>query len=180
MASVCLPVEPRVHLSGEWVPIEDTGIDGWHADMTLDTLPQTTRVLVCSEGESHRTDRQLWYTESRGFLLARGVEPLNALAHSGDDACMHHQLFWDERLYQPQTCRGVHFMGSNSPVLVTCERVGSSDGGDDKDDTDECRLTLWATNTVGHIRFRGWGIVKPKPKNQIRFVRAMYAARCET
>lgn len=147
-----------------WIPVTSAEIPGWTTEMTINTIEKITngqtKVLQVygnngSCGLSDRNSRNLWYSESRDFLIKNGVIPVNEIAESGKDACMYDKLFWDENLYQIQN----GFYGSISPVLLV-------KGLDNE-------ITLWAINTVENLSFRGSAFVKNLPK-YIQKVRMMY------
>lgn len=118
--------------SGEWVPIERAGVEGWHTGMTLATVPSDKTHIIVEHDAPPRRSSPRWYTESRRFLLENGLEPLNDLARSGKDASLHRLLFWDENIYQDHVCRQTHqcilFKGTNSPVLAVHEQADGQNG----------------------------------------------------
>lgn len=145
----------------EWLRVENVKIPEWSNEMTIDTIEEKTNGqtlvlgLYYKDGKMQTSGKRLWYTESRDFLMKNGIQPLNEIAQSGKDACLHDKLFWDENLYQRQGS----FMGTVSPVLLT-------KGSDNE-------ITLWGINTVKNLHFRGAACVDSLPK-YIRFVRPMY------
>lgn len=148
----------------EWIQIEDAKIPEWSNDMTIDTIEektggQTFVLIPYFKGEGKNIGGQLWYSESRDFLLKNGIQPLNEIAQSGKDSCLYDKLFWDENLYKQQAILGRRFMGTVSPVLLTKDPEGE--------------VTLWGINTVEGLHFRGCALVKGLCK-YIKYVRPMY------
>lgn len=115
-----------------------------------------------------RSLTQLFYAESRDFLLSHGLVPLTDDAREGRDCCKFRYLFWDTNLYKSfcitTGCCTCSFQGTLTPSLLMSTPL----------DDNRVEVTLLSSSTPGNMFFRGSALHGKRPNN-LSFVRKMYA-----
>ncbi len=127
-----------------WIDISKANIEGWKDKITLQNIETKTKKqtrLICRVDVKNFPLKKLWYSESRQYLIDKGVKPLSKDAEEGSDVCDYHKLFWNENIFDAQ--------GTIEPCLISTKSCDYN-----------IEITLWCINRVRDMMFRGCALSK--------------------
>lgn len=163
----------------KWIAVSDAGVSEWNglSELSFKNIKESmenTFILhshdYWKDGNYQPSYKKLWYSESRDFLLSCGIQPLNDVARSGEDACPHESLHGSELWCKSKyTGFAIEYI-TIPPVLLT--RIPLPNEDESTTGSQKYEITLWAINTIKTLHiYRGAYIKRPET---ITIVRPMY------
>ena len=157
----------------DWIKIENADIKGITKPISLENIERNNLGVFLSQYDkivndkildipgsnincTQRYHKQLWYTESRQYLLDNGI--FCCESQLPNDVCNYHELFWNDNIFTNEKLKdeklNIKFLGTVAPILLTISNINNN----------EMDVIFWRINTVTNMSYRGCALKRVRRK----------------